>query len=339
MNSCILNPNAYLYPFMPSSRHDSEREQQIALQEQLSHQQEVESEERLHNPPEHGEVIEDYFGFNEIFARVLSTADHELNASKRYLFWSALGAGAALGLTFIARVIFTDASEGVLPQILGNLLYPVGFLIIVLGRYQLFTENTLTPVVLVLTRLASVVSTLKLWVVVLVANFVGAVGVAALMHFTKVFTADQVQIAVSMAEHALDKSFFELFSRAVFAGWIVATMVWLVHAARDTISKIFFVYILMFFIGVAGFFHIITSSVEVFYLAMSSSSVDFLPLFPNFVWPVLLGNTVGGVTFVALLNYALFSEHEDSDLFLRYGERLSAKEWCLGSKAHQKNSK
>ncbi|WOI55817.1 formate/nitrite transporter family protein [Palleronia sp. LCG004] len=294
-----------------------------------------ESERRLRNAPDDGEVMRDYFAFNEIFARVLSSADHELAASNRYLFWSALGAGAGLGLTFVARVVFTEVAGEESPGLLGNLLYPVGFLIIVLGRYQLFTENTLTPVVLVLTRLASVASTLRLWGVVLAANMIGAVGVAALLAWFDVFTPERVAKAVEMGRHAHEQGWFDLFSKAVIAGWIVAAMVWLVHAARDTISKIVFVYVLMYFIGVAGFYHIITSSVEVFYLAFTQSDIGFFPLFPTFVLPVLLGNTVGGVTFVAVLNYALFAEHEDSDLFQRYGEQLSAKDWFFGSAARR----
>lgn len=305
--------------------------------ERLEAKRQKDPEDQLHDAPDDGEVIRDYFSFNEIFARVLSTADHELAASNRYLFWSALGAGGALGLTFLARVIFTEAAGEVSPGIVGNMLYPVGFLIIVLGRYQLFTENTLTPVVLVLTKLASVANTLRLWVVVLLANMIGALAVAWLLVFFEVFDVQQTELAIEMGRHAYEQSWYGLFSKALIAGWIVAAMVWLVHAGRDTVSKIFVIYVLMYFIGVASLYHIITSSVEVFYLAYQVDDVGFLTVFPDFVLPVLLGNTVGGVTFVAVLNYALFAEHEDSEMFRRYGEQLDFKTWMFSLSTKKKD--
>ncbi|MCQ0986281.1 formate/nitrite transporter family protein [Jiella marina] len=301
----------------PTAESDAQKEQR-------------DPEESLHDAPAEGSTIRDFFSFEEIFARVLSVADHELDASNRYLFWSGLGAGGALGLTFLARVIFSESAGETTPGLLGNLLYPVGFLIIVLGRYQLFTENTLTPVVLVLTKLASVANLLRLWLVVFVANMIGAVGVSALLAFFDVLDPPRVEKALEMGRHAHETGWFQIFSKAIFAGWIVAAMVWLIHSCKDTTSRVFVVWLLMYFIGVGGFFHVITSSVEVFFLAFRDSSVDLLPLFPDFVLPVALGNTIGGVTFVAVLNYALFAEHKDSKLFERYGDRLSWKEWLVG---------
>ncbi|WP_102958441.1 formate/nitrite transporter family protein [Mangrovicella endophytica] len=290
---------------------------------------ESDPQENLENAPESGETLTDFFSFEEIFARVLATASHELSVTNRYLFWSGLGAGGALGLTFLARVVFTEAAHEPEPGLLGNLLYPIGFLIIVIGRYQLFTENTLTPVVLVLTKLASVRSLLRLWLVVFAANMVGALAVAGFLAVFDVLDEPLMAKALEMARHSHGESWFSLFSKALFAGWIVAAMVWLVHAGRDTVSKALFVFLLMYFIGVGGLFHVITSSVEVFFLAFRTE-VALLPLFPNFVLPILLGNTVGGITFVAVLNYVQFSEHRDSKLFQSYGKELSWREWLFG---------
>ena len=286
-------------------------------------------EDSLDNAPSEGETLEDMFSFEEVFARVLASADHELDSSNTYLFWSGLGAGGAIGLTFIARIVFTDAAGEAEPGLLGNLLYPVGFLIIVLGRYQLFTENTLPPVILLLTKLASFANLLRLWGVVLVANLIGAIGVAALIAYFDEFNAQRVVLAIEVGRHAYETPLAQLVSKGILAGWVVAAMVWLVHCGRDTVSKILFVFLLMYFVGVGGFLHVITSSVEVFYLSFRTD-VPFWPLFPEFLAPVLLGNVIGGVASVALLNYAQFAEHEDSELFERYGDRLTWKQWIFG---------
>lgn len=301
------------------------------------HEDSVEAEDagkaKVEDSPDEGEAVADYLGFTDVFRRVLSTADHELDVSNLYLFWSALGAGGAIGLTFLARVIFTQSAGEVEPGIIGNILYPVGFLIIVLGRYQLFTENTLTPVVLVLTRLASIRDLLRLWIVVFIGNMVGAILFAAAIAYSKVLTPERTAKALEIGHHAIESQWLEIFYRGIAAGWIVAAMVWLVHAMRDSIGRALVIYVLMYFVGVGSFFHVITSSVEVFYVYFADHSVSFWALWPNFVAPVLIGNTLGGIVFVAVLNYAQFSEHKDSKMFERYGERMSLRDWSFGRRA------
>ena len=232
-------------------------------------------------------------------------------------------------MTFLARVVFTTLKGGESPGFVGNLFYPIGFVLIVVGRYQLFTENTLTPVVLVLTKLASLHNLLRLWGVVFLGNMIGAATVAALLAFTGVLEPEGVAVATAIGEHAREVGWTVLFWKSVIAGWLVASMVWLIHGTRDTVSKIVVVWILMFFVGASDLFHIITSSVEVFFLAFKGEAA-FFPLLPNFILLILLGNVLGGIIFVATLNYMQFGEHEEGKLFERYGERLSWRAWLLG---------
>ena len=143
--------------------------------------------------------------------------------------------------------------------LVGNLLYPIGFLLIVIGRYQLFTENTLTPVTLVLTRIASVPMLLRNWAIVLFANVLGAIGLAFLLAYTPIFEADAFAEAIAIGEHALEASWDALFFKGVMAGWLVASMVWLVHAARDTMSRIVLVFFIMAEVTPVSFVPIISS--------------------------------------------------------------------------------
>ncbi len=281
--------------------------------------------DRATTAPSDGNIIRDFFSTHEIFERVLATADDELSKAPSLLFWSGLAAGLALGLTFIARVIFTEQTPGESAGLLGNIFYPVGFVLIVLGRYQLFTENTLTPMALVLTRLASLRELMRLWGIVFFANMLGAVAISLLLATTSVFDEETSSVAFKMGEETLKASWGEAFWKSVIAGWLVASMVWLIHGSRDTISRIFIIWILMYFIGAAHFYHIITSSVEVFYLAFTAhAELSFLW---TFTLPVLLGNILGGVFFVAVLNYAQVGESP----FREMGSRLSWREWFFGT--------
>jgi formate/nitrite transporter FocA (FNT family) len=252
--------------------------------------------------PAAGRAVRDLFSTDEIFQRVVATADEEFGRSGRLLFLSGLAAGLSIGLSFLARATLTAATPGDTTGLVGNLLYPVGFLLIVQGRYQLFTENTLTPVTLVMTRVASLPLLLRVWGIVLAANLLGAAGLAAVLAFTGVLSPEAMRVAQGFGEHALDVPYDDLFWKAVIAGWIVASMVWLTHAARDTITRFFTVFVLMYLIPSADLFHCIIGACEVLFLVYQGMAS--LGESAAFVATVVAGNTAGGVLLVAILNSA-----------------------------------
>lgn len=251
--------------------------------------------------PAAGHAVRDLFSTDEIFQRIVATADEEFVRSNRLLFFSGLAAGLSIGLSFVARAALSSA-VGDPDALAGMALYPVGFLLIVLGRYQLFTENTLTPVTLVLTKIASVPQLLRVWGVVLAANVLGAALVALVLARTGVLDADTLATARGIAAHALEVPAADLFWKGVFAGWLVASMVWLNHAARDTITRLFIVFAIMFLVPAADLFHCIIGACEVLFLVFQGAAA--LPEAAGFFGAVVLGNTVGGVLLVALLNYS-----------------------------------
>lgn len=115
---------------------------------------------------------------------------------------SGLAAGLTITLTFLARSAVTAVVPIKSAAMIGNLFYPVGFVPIVMGRYQLFTENTLTPVTLVLTRIASGRNLLRLWRIVIVANVLGAAIGAFVLATTGLFTPEAASVANGFGEHA-----------------------------------------------------------------------------------------------------------------------------------------
>lgn len=281
--------------------------------------------------PAAGRAIRDRFSADEIFQRIVATADEEFNRSNRLLFMSGLAAGLALALTFLARSAVTAAIPGNAAELIGNLLYPVGFVLIVMGRYQLFTENTLTPVTLVLTRIASLPSLLRVWGIVIVANVLGAAVGAFVLANTGVFAPETAAVAGGFGEHALTTSWWDLFFKAVFAGNIVAGMVWLMHACRDTTARFLIIVFLMFLIPSTDLYHCITGVCEVLYVVFQGHT-SLWAAFAHFFVPVVLGNTVGGVLLVALLNFSQTEDRRFSDRDPRQIE-LSWSEWLCGRHA------
>jgi len=252
--------------------------------------------------PSTGRAVRDIFSTDEIFHRITATADEEFSRSTRLLFFSGLAGGLSIALSFLASAALSAKFPGENTLLIGGLLYPLGFIFIVVGRYQLFTENTLTPVTLVLTRIGSIPLLLKVWGTVLGANLLGAALMALVLAKTGVFPPETMAAAQHLGEHAMAPAWKDLFWKGIFAGWIVAGMVWLNHAARDTASRILITFILIYTVAVADLSHCIVGASEVLFLVFKGHTSFGTFVFDYFT-PVVLGNTAGGVMLVAILNY------------------------------------
>jgi formate-nitrite transporter family protein len=276
--------------------------------------------------PGEGAAVEDFFSTDDIFRRVLATAAHELERPTSTFIWGALAAGLIVGFSFLARAVVTAQVQG-LPLLVGNLLYPIGFIFVILGRYPLYTENTLTPVTLALTRFASLRDLLRTWGLSYLPNLMGAFVFALLLAGTGVLRPETAEVARGIGEHLLEAGWADAFFRAVLAGWLLAGLVWLVHAARDTVSRLLLIWLVIYLQVSAELYHCIVGSVEVLYLVLVGGA-SFGAYLSDFLLPVTLGNTLGGVVFVALLNWAQFSADKGHGADL--GERLAWREWLWG---------
>jgi len=278
--------------------------------------------------PAVGSVVRDRFTADEIFQRIIAAADEEITSGSRELFFSALAAGFAISITFLLYASLTASTGG--NAVLSALLYPLGFIYIIIGGYQLYTENTLPPVALTLERLASIPALLRNWTVVLAGNFTGGAFGAAALAYGGVLSESGSTAALSLAQKGIETSPGTLFAKAAFAGLIVAGVVWVEYAARDTISRISVVYLAFLAIPLGGLFHVVVSFTEMLYLVFLNDLSLWLGL-RGFVVPVLLGNTLGGVVLVTIVNYFQTTEERiESARFEGSTRQLSLREWAFG---------
>ena len=277
--------------------------------------------------PAVGGVIRDRFETDEVFQRIIAAADEEVTTEGRELFFSALAGGFAITLTFLIYASMTAKTDS---AVVASLLYPIGFIYIILGGYQLYTENTLPPVALTIERLASVPAMLRQWIIVLLGNFAGGLAGAVVLAYTGVFSPEATVAAVDISRHGVETGFWDLFFKAGFAGLIVAGVVWLDFAARDTISRFFLVYIAFLMIPLADLFHVVVSFTELMYLVFLGEAALASGMI-GFVLPVLLGNTVGGVLLVTVVNYFQTTEERlEASRFDGVNRRLSLRESAFG---------
>jgi len=235
---------------------------------------------------------------------VRQEGEEELLRPVSALLWSGLAAGLSMGFSFLCLALM----QSVLPddpwrRLIDSLGYSNGFIITILGRQQLFTESTLTAVLPLLVRrdAATLIAVLRFWAVVLVANLVGTAIFAALIATDGIFAPAVRQALVETATDAVSGAFWPTLLKAVLAGWLIAMMVWLLPSARS--AKLLVILLLTYIVGVGRFSHIIAGSAESAF-AVITGHASLAGYLVRFLIPTLIGNTIGGVTLVALLNHA-----------------------------------
>lgn len=239
---------------------------------------------------------------HEIFEQAAESGREELRRSSRALAISGFAGGFTMGLTGMAVAIV----RSLLPasptsDLISYLFYPVGFIAVIIGRAQLFTENTLYPVVLVMTERRHFRNTLRLWGVVLAANVAGAFLFAFLAVRTPSLEPNVVEELIRMGTDMVAASASNIFWSGVVGGWLIALVAWVVTASQWTIGQVAMVWLLTFVVGAGHFAHSIATSNEILAACIGGP----VPMSSFFYWLffAVIGNIVGGVTIVSLLNW------------------------------------
>jgi formate/nitrite transporter FocA (FNT family) len=247
-----------------------------------------------------------------VYHAIRKEGDEELERATPALAWSGLAAGLSMGFSFAAEAMLRAA----LPDtpwrpLISKLGYSVGFLIVVLGRQQLFTENTLTVVLPLMRRRDSLMfaNVARLWATVLAANLVGAALFAAAAAQTGIFAPETREAMAALGRDALAPPIATVFLRGIVAGWLIALMVWLLPFAES--ARVWVIIILTYVVGIGAFAHVIAGSVETLF-AVFSAQHSIATFASRFFAPALLGNIIGGVSLVAALAHAQFVAGEES---------------------------
>ncbi len=225
----------------------------------------------------------------------------ELNRTNRSLIWSGISAGMLISLSVLGEAIFrTYLPDAEWRFLLENLGYSLGFIAVIMGRMQLFTENTITTVLPLMQERSWHVfgSLLRLWGVVLGANVIGAFAAAALFIHTPAIPEEILPAIISLSEHATGMPPSEGFWRAIPAGVIVALIVWMLPEADE--AAFFLILTFTWLIAAGDFTHIVAGSVEMAALILHGG-LGFSQAIFGFFLPVLVGNIIGGTLVFTLV--------------------------------------
>ena len=239
---------------------------------------------------------------HQIFAQVADNARHELGRPVAALGVAGVVGGLTMGLTALSTSI-VRAELGSSPNALfiAHCLYPIGFMAVILGRGQLFTENTLYPVALVLAERRHVWRTLRLWSVVFPANVLGALFFAVLAVKTGALRPEYVDAMAKFGLEAANVPAAHVFWSGVFGGWIIALVAWLVSGSHSITGSALLIWVFTFVVGLGHFAHCIATSGEI--LAAVLNGQYSLGGYGLWLLSATLGNICGGVMLVTLLEY------------------------------------
>ncbi|WP_260929082.1 formate/nitrite transporter family protein [Novosphingobium sp. 9] len=238
-----------------------------------------------------------------MFTIIRRQGEEELRRPLLSLWWSGIAAGIGIcASVFVQALLWIAFAHSPYRLEIAQLGYTVGFVIVILSRLQLFTENTLSVVLPALHKPTRerFVQWARLWAVVLVANLVGTFATALVVPALQIASPEQTAAMLEVSRHAMEASGWEAMMRGVPAGFFIAALVWMLPNAKG--FELFLIMLMSWLIVAGGFTHIIAGSAEAF-LLMLHGEVGVSAVFTQHLVPILAGNVLGGTGLFALLAY------------------------------------
>ncbi|WP_338557296.1 formate/nitrite transporter family protein [Erwinia sp. E_sp_B04_7] len=261
-----------------------------------------------------------------VHEQIRQEGEKELERDGLALLFSAIAAGLSMGASLMAKGIFQVNLEGVPGAfLLENLGYTFGFIIVIMARQQLFTENTVTAVLPIMHKPtgSNLLLLLRLWGLVLLGNLIGT-GMASLA-FTHMPIFDDAtrEAFVAISQKVMENTPGEMFANAVISGWIIATMVWMFPSSGA--AKIWVIILMTWLVALGDLAHIVVGSVEILYLVFNGV-VSWQEFLWPFALPTLAGNIIGGTFIFALISHAQIRNDMNTEAKARAKAEAKARE-------------
>lgn len=273
------------------------------------------NKDKSSDPKQNGILPEIVSEEGDIFHAAIRKGYNRLKRTRIEMGVSGFIAGMNVTFGALAAAAVTGAIQAsagdqfaLLAEVIGAVVFPIGFILVVIGRSELFTENFLVPTAAVLAHKSKFRSLTQLWGLTLVGNMLGAFVVAkmiSLEHYHGVPAAQTIAHIHHVAEFlVLERDWDASFISGIFAGWLITLMTLLLLTTDNLLAKIAIIGLIGFLIMLNKFNHIVVNSAEIFMAIFTSNdSITYWAWFKNNFAPTLLGNIVGGLVFVTLLEY------------------------------------
>lgn len=254
--------------------------------------------------------------YRDILSRVIHEGEEIFNIKSKAISLSAVIAGLEIGFSYFLVCILYYLLQGKLDNViifkLFSVVYPVGFILVILGKSALFTEQTSVLTLPVLNGQRTIWELLRIWILVIIGNVIGgilfALFIGKLAPQLHLFTNETM---VTIGQHVIDYDAWVLFLSAIVAGWLMGLLNWLLNSTINSLARIFLIFMITGVIGFGGFHHSIVGNIEVFGAYLYSDTITFF----DYLWFLvlaLLGNGIGGAVVVGLFKYRIFESNYEN---------------------------
>ncbi|AWG23132.1 formate transporter [Flavobacterium faecale] len=251
--------------------------------------------------------------YRDIISRVIHEGEEIFKIKNRAIALSAVIAGLEIGFSYMLLCALHHVLKGKVEENtifkLFSFVYPVGFILVILGKSALFTEQTSVLALPVLNGQRSVKELLRIWGLVIVGNVVGGILFTLFIGFLAphldLFTPETM---ITIGSHVLHHENWVIFLSAIVAGWLMGLLNWLLNSTKNSLTRIFLIFMITAVIGFGGFHHSIVGNIEVFGAYVLSDSIGL----GDYLWFLvlaLLGNSIGGAVVVGLFKYRIFESN------------------------------
>ena len=289
-------------------KEQKQQEEEQKIDEELN---KIEDEEKQ----EDGRDIDKPKEGEQILKEQIRTALTEYRRHSKALFISAFSAGLEVGFSLLLMGTLYTMFGGQLSEsgieLAMAFAYPIGFIFVIIGRSELFTEHTTLAVLPVLNRTVSISALAKLWGIIFVGNLLGGYLFSFILtEIAPAMGTISKEAFYHIAERLLRYNWWMTLSSGVLAGWLMGLLSWLVTSSKDTISRIVVIILVTSVIGLGGLHHSIVGSLEVFAGLITSEEIGLNDYARFQIWATL-GNMIGGTVFVAVIKYGQLGRMTD----------------------------
>jgi formate/nitrite transporter FocA (FNT family) len=240
----------------------------------------------------------------EIFERTRREGARRLERPVLELMSTALAAGfdIIVGIVVLALVesqlshqFGTHAAH-----VFGSIGFGIGFVFLIVGRGELFTENFLVPLAGLHGKERNAWWKIaELWSVSPVFNLIAGFAMGVLLSVHSVLPFGTGSVIVHVSETIYANGWLALFISAIFAGALITAMTWFVEGQSSTGVRIAVAWSAGAILALGSFNHVIVVSLELVFGIRFGADIPWSFVVENF-FVAAAGNMIGGIGLVTL---------------------------------------
>lgn len=238
----------------------------------------------------------------EIWEDGIDEGERRLARSVTGLVATGFAGGAEVGFGIMMIAVVSGAVRTIAPEPIAHLagaaVFGIAFVLITLGRAELFTENFHIPVAAVYARRSSGRALVRMWIVTLLFNMIGLVVVVGLLSIHGVLKSDTLTATGPLADTYGSRALLPAFASAVIAGAVMTLFTWVVAAAESPASRVIVSLLIGFVLIAPSLNHAVVSFGEILFGLFSGAARSTgTDLWRN-LGVAIAGNLIGGIGLV-----------------------------------------